>query len=478
MTSKSNGLIRGQNTSLISWLLLIAAIACILLLRDPLVFLRPSLPAEDGRDIFAYFYEHRSFLNIFRFKAGYIPLFPNIMGYLATRAPTRLIPYIYTWISLALSLATYSLFFAKRYRAIIPSDLTRAIVCTLMALAPVGQFPLYSSLDYSIWNGLLFVVLTSLLPLPRQKGVKTFVFSLILLFCCSNPVSVAALPVFLYKMSRDKEDRFLYGLLSIAIIGYVLLAVRGPAATVEGTTGETVLSLLENGVWSIIYVVKLTFRVVFGWLAFAEVERGRGTTYVAFALLSAWIIRWFWQTNYARGRLEPILMLLYYIVVITFVSIAGRGVFDVGQMNWHMRYIYIQSLLVFILAGMMLSGFLDELCRALNSGNPETSSLPPLAMPQRLSNLRFGVLCFTLLYYVVLNQQIGLYRMDGFRHRQENSFFLQDLRNGVIIGDFFRRLEASEKSANLGDETIFAEKVNDWSFHVRPRHRAGLHLSR
>jgi hypothetical protein len=468
---KPIGLIRRPKTGLYTWLFLITALAFILFLRDPLVFLRPSLPVEDGRDIFAYFYEHRSFFNVFRFKAGYIPLFPNLMGYLAIRIPTRLIPYAFTLIPLALTLASYSLFFAKRYRAIIPSDLIRAVVCTLMALAPVGQFPIYSAIDYSIWNGLLFVVLASLLHLPRQKGAKILVTCLILIFCCSNPVSLVAFPVFLYKMIKDRNDPFPYGFIAAVILGYFLFAVRGSASAIGGSAGETILRLLGNGAWCFVYVVKLTFRVVFGWLSFAEAERGTGITYAAFALLAAWIMRWFWQSNFARSRREIVLLLFYYIVGITFISIAGRGPVDVGLMNWHMRYIYIQSMLIFILAGMMLSAILEELYIGENPGNAVGHSLSSLGIAKRVHDIRLGLLCFILIYYVVLNQQIGLYRMDGFKFRQEDSFFVQKLENGAIVADFFRRLEASERNTELNNTVIVANKLNDWSFRVRPRHR-------
>jgi hypothetical protein len=55
--------------------------------------LAPSLLFDEGPKVFAHFYEHREAAQILRFKSGYLPLIGNLIGYVAVRLPTRVIPY-------------------------------------------------------------------------------------------------------------------------------------------------------------------------------------------------------------------------------------------------------------------------------------------------------------------------------------------------------------------------------------------------
>jgi hypothetical protein len=79
--------------SRIRFALLPLLIAFILLARDLSVFALPSLRVEDGRDIFAYFYSNTNVSEVFRFKVGYIPFLPNLIGYGLVHLPARIIPY-------------------------------------------------------------------------------------------------------------------------------------------------------------------------------------------------------------------------------------------------------------------------------------------------------------------------------------------------------------------------------------------------
>jgi hypothetical protein len=134
--------------------------------------LAPSLPFEDGAKVFAYFYEQRNTIEILRFKSGYIPLVGNLIGYIAVRLPTRAIPYAFVDSAVAITSVTYVLFFLRAFRKWVPSDVDRALICILFALAPISDFLLVTMTDYSTWN--LLATLICLLvvhPLLNELGV-------------------------------------------------------------------------------------------------------------------------------------------------------------------------------------------------------------------------------------------------------------------------------------------------------------------
>lgn len=152
------------------WLWMAPLLVClviVLLARDPTVFLFPALRVEDGKDIFAYFYSHAEPREMLRFKAGYIPLLPNIIGYGLLLLPTRWIPYGFVAVPFLFSLLTYSLFFAPVYRYYIKSDVIRATICILFPLAPFFHYDIHFSVDYIIWNALLLISLILMLPAPH-----------------------------------------------------------------------------------------------------------------------------------------------------------------------------------------------------------------------------------------------------------------------------------------------------------------------
>ena len=135
-----------------AWIGLFLAVLGIVFFRAPEVVLTPSLLWDDGSKVFAHFYEQREPAQILRFKSGYLPLIGNLIGYTAVRFPTRIIPYAFVVSALLITSATYCLFFARAFRRWFPSDLNRALMCLVFALAPISSSQIVASSDYSIWN--------------------------------------------------------------------------------------------------------------------------------------------------------------------------------------------------------------------------------------------------------------------------------------------------------------------------------------
>ncbi|HEX2672608.1 MAG TPA: hypothetical protein VHM25_17115, partial [Polyangiaceae bacterium] len=77
----------------VSWILLIGLSALILDYRCHGYFVNPDLRAEDGKMVYAFFFHSRYLGAVLRFKAGYMPLVPNVLGYVAARLPPPAAPY-------------------------------------------------------------------------------------------------------------------------------------------------------------------------------------------------------------------------------------------------------------------------------------------------------------------------------------------------------------------------------------------------
>lgn len=116
---------------------------------------------------------------------------------------------------------------------------------------------------------------------------------------------------------------------------------------------------------------------------------------------------------------------------------------------------------------------IEALIPQLSLGLPprsEGEGIAGYAKKAREMRLRIWLLTCAVLYQVVLNNQLGLYRLDGFTHRAPGSFFLQDINNHSIVARFFKELEAAEKlPEGAAVKPIVANKINDWPFQVIPR---------
>ncbi len=215
-------------------------IAFILLARDVSVFALPSLRVEDGKDIFAYFYANTNISEIFRFKVGYIPLMPNLIGYGLVHLPARIIPYGFVGLPLLFSIFVYSVFCAPVYRVFVKSDLMRATLCSLFALTPFFHYDLYFGVDYIIWNSLFLLSLFLLVPAPRAVHLSLIWLAVVILLIFSNPLSIIFLPVLIYWLVFDSRHRLVYFICICASIFYSAVGISrqsffGEVGLVDGS---------------------------------------------------------------------------------------------------------------------------------------------------------------------------------------------------------------------------------------------------
>jgi len=167
----------------------------------------PKLRAEDGAKVFAYFYGHRGISELFRFKAGYIPLLPNVFGFVSVRLPARATPYFLTCAPTVLAMVTFSVLRASAYRRYLPRDGLRFVCCCALASMPIGSHFMACNSDYSIWNALLLLLLVVILPMPGSMAGAT-VFSLVVAtLIWSHPLTILALPATLYWLWYERSWR-------------------------------------------------------------------------------------------------------------------------------------------------------------------------------------------------------------------------------------------------------------------------------
>lgn len=454
----------------LQWSILLSVLFLIIFTRAPFMLMYPPLQVEDGAYVFAHFYQKIEIGEIFRAKSGYIPLISNLIGYLSVRLPTRLIPYGLSWLPLLITLLAYSLFFSKRYRCLLESDLSRAVVCLLFALAPLSQFHLLIHTDYSIWNTLVVLILLSSLRLPSRGGWTIPLWLAINLFIWSHPLSIIILPFQVLFLVRDKPRRTLYTLTIINLIAHQLLGVRSTHIFADLDLLGVVLAVFKAMLGTLVIASKIAFRSAFGapLLGWAAKEMWFLIAYwTVFLSCITGIV--FWKRPQYRLL---ILSATYLILSVTFLSVLSRGYQIAGDIANGPRYAYIQSLafvaLFVSLADALIHSrisFTQIITPERPSGSGETDVSSASATRHWWAT---GIFALLILHYYLLNTQYGHYLF--FNKQSHSPYVAAHPDNGMIVYRFFQDLATAEVE-NKGRTGIYlvAKKINDWPIEIDTR---------
>jgi hypothetical protein len=250
------------------------AVAAVHFFRDPANFLLPPLSYEDGRDFFAFFYNHRDPGAILRFYAGYVSLVPNLIGHAVMWLPVRWVPRALAWapgllVTLACALPYWT------FRPWMPSAVWRFGTCLTLALLPVANRLFLSSTAYSIWPLLLILVWAALARPPERMRSAVLRGVPMTALICSHPLSIALVPIYglqvwkgwLSRSSGNSPEsergrsttlvRVSYPLALLAVtILYLLFGVERGGAETPGlwaTVTRTFLFLLERVVFATLF---------------------------------------------------------------------------------------------------------------------------------------------------------------------------------------------------------------------------------
>jgi hypothetical protein len=473
------------------YLMLCVVIAVIIASRDITALVYPQLRVEDGRDIFAYFYSHHNLLEVFRFKAGYIPLVPNIIGYLLLFLPARIIPYAFALVPLLFSALVYSLFSLPAYRYYLGSDLLRAVACLIFAFAPVFHLDIQISVDYIIWNLLLALIFLSLPQLPKKGLRLTVILILLILLIWSNPLSIILAPLYAWRAFTGRGNlRYLYLFLLASLLAYQAFGVQSSGVFSGLSILEIAQKIIVSLAWSIYLFIKQAYKGVFGVNQYMQASR---------SMLAAFGVALVFTTLLYLRKRDPhravkIGTLIYFSCSIIFLSVLSRGHAYVGMIHYHMRYMFVPTMLTYIL----LLNFLEDLMHApmhnsLSSNaddsrhyfNGEESTSPrPIQVPLvgQVACTRYtkaiGLASIAVLFSFYLhNLQMGYYGASILKLGKGGPYS-SSLDNGMIVYAFFRDLEQAEKQICAGgierlpESKLFAAKSDgDWPFSVLPRCR-------
>lgn len=185
----------------------------------------PLLYNEDGRNIFAIFYNEHEFNNIFIFYASYIRIIPNLIGYLLNFLPVRTIAPLYCLISLSITALAYSLFYPVLNRFFNNRWFAAYSVLMISAL-PLANFEIVETLMYQVWNCSLILFLMALLPVPVKTWPKAGFAIAVHLLIWTHPYSIMALPLFFLNIAYCKANRWTQVGFAFSVIIYFFAGVR------------------------------------------------------------------------------------------------------------------------------------------------------------------------------------------------------------------------------------------------------------
>ena len=185
----------------------------------------PLLYNEDGRNIFAIFYNDHSLKNIFIYYAGYVRIFPNLAGYLIHFFPVTWIPGLYGLFSLVFTAFTYALFFPLMNRVFRSKNFAMVAVLLLVAL-PLASFKIVGTLMFQIWHCDIALFVLALLPIPRKFFSKAAYLAFVNILIWSHPYSILVFPVYLCRLIYIKEDRMGFGFLATSLSIYFLFGLQ------------------------------------------------------------------------------------------------------------------------------------------------------------------------------------------------------------------------------------------------------------
>ncbi|HEX7631672.1 MAG TPA: hypothetical protein VF388_06040, partial [Lacunisphaera sp.] len=183
--------------------LLTAVVLAILAARVPLLWRTGEFVAEDGWVFFADAWNHSFSESLLLPYAGYFHLLPRLIAGLCLGLPIASQPYAYAGIGLTLNAAILAIFYLPVFRRLAPSDLLRAMMVLLLALAPNAQnLGLILGLHWYLAFGLCLVLIT---PAPASALGQALLALAMIVAVWSSPSAFVLAPFTLAAWLRDHD---------------------------------------------------------------------------------------------------------------------------------------------------------------------------------------------------------------------------------------------------------------------------------
>lgn len=456
---EETGIVRKRRIA--GWVFLIVVIGGILYMRDSDVFLWPAMEVEDGSLIFAHFYTERSASEIFRFKMGYLPLIPNMMGFISARIPCQSVPYFMSLIPAGVAAVVYTLGFRGCCERFFPGRVSAWFTCVVVCLAPFGSHHMHSSTDYMIWNLLGLLLLTCIADPDCGKWGSMLLTGLLCGLVWSHPLSVVILPILAIKWVFQGTLRSCWVFVAGAALLYYCFGVEQRTGILGIGLQERVAEYMDVAASAVTISIESSLRALLGSRFYGAIFSGPLAFWVvrvAGLVVILWVcIAW------RRGSVLKMELLLIVAAIwgITFASLVGRGMESVSDFEGRPRYIYVQSVLCIFCVSTFLFRGLDSVIRR---------SFPDAERVRYHGSVLLG--CSLLGWFGYTNHQAGYLFPGG---DKSGAYSYSDPANGRIMEKFMRDLAVLEQDPTLNGEFLLeAVKVNDWKVVIDTRKKAGV----
>lgn len=385
---------------------LFIGIFALLAIRSWDAVLLPILGHEDGRDMFAFYFNNSSPCYILRYYAGYVSVLTNAIGWAAMRLPLPTSPYVFTLASLVIATLGFYLLSRHEHAWLIPDACTRIIIVVTLAILPLGRGYLVNNLTYSQWSlFFLLIVLLSRWPLPSSIGGLSAYAVAVALCAASHPLSILTVPLCVaqFVLNRHRSQRLFIAFCACAIVAYQAIGVQHSI---------NVTPSLHSVLWAMkVFLARVSFESVFGARATTLLTAHGSADYVyAFGIMILCMIASMVLTGKRQKRdayIAGAMLLLAFAVVMISTMVRYVG----SDNKWiHLndpylqRYIYIPKIIFTI---MVLWQIVPRIQGALRSRNA-------------ISRLAFLAACCVYVIAIIASNRF-LYResqTEGYRVRE------------------------------------------------------------
>lgn len=331
---------------------LFIGIFALLAVRSWEAVLLPVLGHEDGRDMFAFYFNNSSPCYILRYYAGYVSILTNAIGWAAMRLPLPASPYVFTLASLVSATLGFYLLSRDEHAWLIPDACTRIIIVVALAILPLGQGYLVNNLAYSQWSlFFILIVLLSRWPLPSSIGGLSAYAVAVVLCAATHPLSILTVPLCVgqFVLNRHRSQRVVIAFCVCTIVAYQAIGVQHSI---------NVTPSLHSVLWAMkVFLARVSFESVFGARATTLLTaHGVGAYYVyAFGIMILCMIASMVLTSERQKRdayIAGAMLLLAFAVVMISTMVRYVG----PEIKWiHLkepgiqRYIYIPKIIFTIM---------------------------------------------------------------------------------------------------------------------------------
>lgn len=375
----------------------------------------PLLYNEDGRNIFGLFYNDHSIKNIFSSYSSYYQILPRLVGYILQFLPVTWIPSLYSLFALSFSALAYSLFFPLLNRLFLSPWFALYSILILTAL-PLASHKLVGALMFQVWNAVLILGVVAFLPIPKKFIWKSLYLFAVNILIWSHPYCILVLPVYLYKLVFQNDNRWVHGVFALSVFVYFGLTLNHhplnwdsllyfPSSLLGRVVTETVVGPLNRT-----------------WLQYLEISLIFGFIMIAFV---GCMIGFFWKKMEGKEKWFYVIS-AYFVVTTLAVALLGRDLGDYYHLiNGSPRYTYLPRI-IFL---MMLMAALFRLYQ--------------ISSVFRKAHWVLAVLVLTI-------------------NTNGNVLYKTDLKVGQSVRDYVAYLDQNQLDCALGEEQWFTLRRGDW----------------